>query len=233
MDSLFGALTEAVAANPAIAALAALAWGVLSVVLSPCHLASIPLIIGFIGEQGGTTTRRAFVLALLFSAGILVTIGGIGAITGAAGRVLGDLGANVTYVVAVIFFAIGLHFLGAIPLPLAAVGRRAPARRGTLAAFLLGIVFGVALGPCTFAFMAPMLGITLSLGTNNIPYAVLLLGMYGVGHASVIVAAGTFTEMVQAYLKWSSDSRGVTILRKACGVLVILGGVYLVWRTRT
>lgn len=233
MDSLLGALTEAVSANPAIAALAALAWGVLSVILSPCHLASIPLIIGFIGEQGGTTTRRAFVLALLFSAGILVTIGAIGAITGAAGRMLGDIGANVTYVVAFVFFVIGLHFLGVIPLPFRQVPKRAPAERGTLAAFALGIVFGVALGPCTFAFMAPMLGVTLSLGATNIPYAVLLLGMYGVGHAAVIVAAGTFTDMVQKYLKWSSDSGGVTVLRRACGVLVILGGVYLMWRTGT
>ena len=115
----------------------------------------------------------------------------------ATGRILGDLGAHVAYVMAVIFFAIGLHLLGAIAFPFMAMGKKAPAGRGMLAAFLLGIVFCVALGPCTFAFMAPILGVTLSLGATNTPYAVLLLGMSGVGHATVIVAAGTFTNMVQ------------------------------------
>jgi len=231
MGSLFTTLTEAVAGAPPVAISAAFAWGVLSVLLSPCHLASIPLIIGFIGRQGTTTTRRAFVLALLFAAGILVTIGAVGGITAGLGRMLGDLGANVTYVVAVIFFIIGLHFLGVIPMPFPQSGNKVPAKRGAVAAFTLGIIFGIAVGPCTFAFMAPMLGVTLSVGASNIPYAMLLLGIYGIGHAAVIVAAGTFTEMVQKYLHWSSSSRGVTILRKVCGVLIILAGIYLIWQT--
>jgi cytochrome c-type biogenesis protein len=144
---------------------------------------------------------------------------------------LGDLGANVTYVVAAVFFVIGLHFLGVIPLPFPQSGGRAHSRRGAAAAFTLGIIFGIAVGPCTFAFMAPMLGVTLSLGSTNIPYAMLLIGMYGVGHAAVIVAAGTFTEVVQRYLNWTSGSGAVNILRKVCGVLIIVAGIYLIWRT--
>ena len=230
MTSLFETLTEWVAGAPPVAISAALAWGVLSIVLSPCHLASIPLIIGFIGEQGTTTTRRAFLLSLVFAAGILVTIGAVGGITAALGRMLGDLGANVSYVVAGMFFIIGIHFLGFIPLPFPKPGGRAFARRGLLAAFTLGIVFGIAVGPCTFAFMAPMLGVTLSVGASNVPYAMLLLGVYGIGHAAVIVAAGTSTEAVQDYLNWSSSSRGVTLMRKICGVLIIIAGIYMIRR---
>jgi cytochrome c-type biogenesis protein len=231
MGSLFTTLTEAVGGSPPVAVSAAFAWGVLSVVLSPCHLASIPLIIGFIGEQGATTARRAFHMSLLFAAGILLTIGAVGGVTAALGRMLGDLGANVTYIVAVIFFVIGLHFLGVIPLPFPQSGGKAQPRRGAAAAFTLGIIFGVAVGPCTFAFMAPMLGVTLSLGSTNIPYAMLLIAVYGVGHAAVIVAAGTFTEVVQKYLNWTSGSRAVNILRKVCGALIIIAGAYLIWRT--
>lgn len=196
--------------------------------MSPCHLASIPLIIGFIGEQGTTTVRRAFHLSLLFAAGILTTIAGVGGVTAALGRMLGDLGANVTYVVAAVFLIIGLHFLGFIPLPLPQSGGKKRSKRGSAAAFTLGIVFGIAVGPCTFAFMAPMLGVTLSLGGSNIPYAMLLIGMYGIGHISIIVAAGTFTELVQRYLNWTSGSRAVDILRKVCGVLIIAAGVNLI-----
>jgi len=230
MTSLFETLTEAVAGAPPVAVSAAFAWGILSILLSPCHLASIPLIIGFIGEQSTMTTRRAFALTLLFSAGILVTMAAIGALTAALGRMLGDLGANVTYVVALTFFIIGLHFLGVIPLPLPRAGPKAPSRRGGAAAFALGIIFGIAVGPCTFAFMAPMLGITLSVGVTDIPYAMFLLGAYGVGHASVIIAAGTFAGTVEHYLNWSAGSTGVIMIRKACGVLIIIAGVYLIWR---
>jgi cytochrome c-type biogenesis protein len=229
ITDVFGRLTEAVSGTPSIAVLAALAWGVLSVVLSPCHLASIPLIVGFIGDQAAMTTRRAFALALLFAMGILVTIGLIGAVTAALGRMLGDLGTHTNYIVAAIFFVIGLHFLGLIPMPLSTAGARMGRRRGLLAAFILGLVFGLALGPCTFAYMAPMLGVTLSVARTNVTYGIVLLGAYGVGHSAVIVAAGTFTEVVERYLRWSGRSRSLDVVRKVCGILIILGGVYLIW----
>jgi cytochrome c-type biogenesis protein len=44
----------------------------------------------------------------------------------------------------------------------------------------------------------------------------------------VLVFAGTFTEAVQHYLHWTEKSKGAVILKKICGVLVILGGVYLI-----
>ncbi len=229
MNELFETLTNAVAGTPAVAILAALGWGVLSILLSPCHLASIPLIIGFIGEQGVMPTRRAFSLTLAFALGILATIAAIGIVTASVGRMLGDLGEWTNYLVAIIFFVIGLHLLGVVPLPFKAANARAARRSGVLAAFLLGLIFGLALGPCTFAYMAPMLGITLSVARTNMAYGILLLGAYGVGHCSVIVAAGTFTEVVEHYLKWSGKSRGIDIIKKVCGALVILGGVYLLW----
>ncbi|MFC1800064.1 cytochrome c biogenesis CcdA family protein [Candidatus Eisenbacteria bacterium] len=229
ITEIFEGLAGAVSGTPIIAILASLAWGALSIILSPCHLASIPLIIGFIGEQGVITTRRAFSLALLFSLGILATIGLIGVATAAFGRMLGDLGPHMNYIVAVIFFVIGLHFLGVIPMPFSAANAKVGKRRGALAAFGLGLVFGLALGPCTFAYMAPMLGITLSVARTNMGYGILLLMAYGVGHCSIIVAAGTFTEVVEHYLKWSGRSRGLDLVKKVCGILVIIGGVYLIW----
>ncbi|MFH1221294.1 MAG: cytochrome c biogenesis protein CcdA [Candidatus Eisenbacteria bacterium] len=229
INAVFEHLTEAVSGTPIVAILASVAWGILSIILSPCHLASIPLIIGFIGEQGVVTTRRAFLTALAFALGILVTIGAIGVATGLAGRMLGDLGPRINYFVAIIFFVIGLHFVGVIPMPFSARTGNLGGRRGLLAAFLLGLVFGLALGPCTFAYMAPMLGITLSVARTNMAYGIGLLGAYGIGHCSVIVAAGTFSEVVERYLKWSGKSRGLGLLKKICGILVILGGVYLLW----
>jgi cytochrome c-type biogenesis protein len=197
--------------------------------LSPCHLASIPLIVGFIGKQGQMSTRRAFGISAFFATGILITIGGIGAITFAAGRMMGDVGKYGNYFVAVIFFVVGLHLVGVIPMPWSGPGQVGMKRKGFLAAFILGLVFGIALGPCTFAYMAPVLAVTAKLAATNPLYARELLLAYGLGHCSVIVAAGTSTEAVQRYLHWTDRSRGADILRKVCGVLVLLGGLYLIY----
>jgi len=229
LQELLTTLTRAVEGTPALALGAAMVWGILSILLSPCHLASIPLIVGFIDEQGRISTRRAFAISTLFAVGILITIGAIGAITAAAGRMMGDVGRWGNYFVAAVFFIVGLHLLDVIPMPWSGPGKVGMKRKGMLAAFLLGLVFGIALGPCTFAYMAPMLGVTFKLAATNVGYGILLLAVYGVGHCSVIVAAGTSTELVQRYLNWNEESKGAAILKKVCGGLVLLGGVYLIY----
>jgi cytochrome c-type biogenesis protein len=229
MEKLFTTLTHAVEGTPAIALGAAFVWGILSILLSPCHLASIPLIVGFIGQQERMSTRRAFIISTLFAVGILITIAAIGAATAAVGRMAGDLGRYGNYLVALIFFAVGLHLLGVIPMPWSGPGQVGMKRKGMLAALILGLVFGIALGPCTFAFMAPILGAVFKLAPANFFYAVLLLIVYGLGHCLVIVLAGTCTEIVQRYMNWTEKSRGAVILKKVCGVLVLAGGLYLIF----
>jgi cytochrome c-type biogenesis protein len=45
----------------------------------------------------------------------------------------------------------------------------------------------------------------------------------------VIVVAGTSTELVQRFLNWNEQSKGVAVVKCVCGVLVILGGVWLIY----
>ena len=229
MEKLFTSLTRAVEATPAIAIVASFTWGILSILLSPCHLSSIPLIVGFIDQQGRMSTRRAFVISTLFALGILGTIAAIGAVTAAAGRMMGDVGRYGNYFVAIIFFLVGLYLLDILPMPWSGPGQVGMKRKGLLAALILGLVFGIALGPCTFAYMAPMLGVTFRVASTSLLYGIILLVAYGVGHCSVIVLAGTSTELVQRYLNWSEKSKGAVILKRICGVLVLLAGLYLIY----
>ena len=229
MEQLFTTLSRAVEGSALIALSASLVWGILSIILSPCHLSSIPLIVGFISGQGKMTARQAFGIATTFAVGILVTIGAIGVITASAGRMMGDIGKTGNYIVAAIFFLVGLHLLGVIPMPFAGVGGTKMKRKGLPAAFILGLVFGVALGPCTFAYMAPMLAVTFRLAATNLVYGASLLLAYGIGHCSVIVLAGTSTELVQRYLNWNEGSKGASILKKVCGALVLCGGAFLIY----
>lgn len=221
-------LTKAIEGNPFIAVGASFIWGILSIILSPCHLASIPLIVGYIDEQGQISVKRAFWISVLFALGILVTIALVGLITALAGRMLGDIGAIGNYIVAVIFFVIGLHLLDVIPLPWSGAGSKQIKRKGLIGAFIIGLIFGLALGPCTFAYMAPMLGVVFKVAPEKLLFAIGLLLAYGIGHCSIIVLAGSLTEIVSRYLHWTEKSKGALIVKRICGLLVILGGIYLI-----
>jgi cytochrome c-type biogenesis protein len=144
---------------------------------------------------------------------------------------MGDVGRWGNYFVAAIFFLVGLHLVGVIPAPWSSPGQVNLKRKGLFAAFILGLVFGIALGPCTFAYMAPMLAVAFRLSSSSPLYGAALLLAYGAGHCAVIVLAGTSTELVQRFLNWNEQSRGLTVVKSVCGVLVMLGGLWIIYST--
>lgn len=229
INDIFTILSSALYENFWIALIASFAWGILSVLLSPCHLSSIPLLVGYITRQGNVSVSRTFSISLLFAVGILITIALVGIVTASLGRLIGDIGTIGTYIVAGIFFLIGLYLLDVIKLPFD-VGSVSPVKqKGLIAALILGLLFGIALGPCTFAYMAPILGVVFTMSAENIIGASLLLLFFGLGHCSVIVGAGTLTNKIQRYLDWNENSKALVWVKRICGVLVILGGAYLIY----
>lgn len=211
-----------------LAVLASFGWGILSILLSPCHLSSIPLIVGFISSKGKVTVGRTFNISLVFSVGIMITIALIGFITASLGRLMGDIGGVGNYLVAGIFFLVGLYLLDIIKLNWNA-GTKQTKSTGLLAALILGLLFGLAVGPCTFAYMAPVLGVVFQTAQTSFTLAIVFLLAFGIGHCSVIVGAGTLTGKVQKYLNWSEGSKAILWIKRICGVLVMLGGVYLIY----
>jgi cytochrome c-type biogenesis protein len=221
-------VTKLLYGHPLVGLFGAFIWGILSILLSPCHLASIPLIVGFISQQDKLTTRKAFRISLAFALGILVTIGLIGLVTSLLGRMLGDIGRWSNYLVAGIFVLVGLYLLGIIKLDLPGAVNAKARGKGAWAGFLLGLIFGLALGPCTFAYMAPILAIVLAKSATSLVYGVPLLLAYGIGHCTVIVFAGTFTRVIENYLRWNESSKALNIVKKICGILLIVAAVYMV-----
>jgi len=226
-ESLFTWLTNLVQSTFLLALVGAFLWGVLSILLSPCHLTSIPLVVGYISHQGVKTVRKAFWTSFAFSFGILITIGLIGLVTALLGRMMGDIGRWGNYLVAVVFFIVGLVLLEIIRFDFPGIGQLKFKKKGVLAAFVLGLIFGIALGPCTFAFMAPVLAITLFSPSSGVVKDISLLTLYGLGHCLVIVLAGTFTEVIQKYLNWNEKSKGTLLVKRICGILVIIAGIYM------
>jgi cytochrome c-type biogenesis protein len=231
LNDIFTWLNTLITGNFYIALIGAFLWGVLSILLSPCHLSSIPLVIGYINKQGVQSPKAAFYNSAIFSAGILVTIAVIGVITSALGGLIGDIGTAGNYLVAIVFFAAGLYLLDVIRLDFGSGGVRKVSSKGYTMAFVLGLLFGFGLGPCTFAFMAPVLGVAFHYSTTSMLSAVMLLSLFGLGHCFVIAGAGTLSSKVSSYLKWSENSGKIMVLKKVCGVLVILGGLYFIYLT--
>jgi cytochrome c-type biogenesis protein len=214
-------------AQPGIAVAGAFLWGVASILLSPCHLASVPLIVAYMGRSASLSSWRAAGLSTIFAMGILVTVVVVGAISVVAGRMLGALGGVTNYLVAALLLVVGLELLGAWPFRWSGLPRAETTRRGLAGAFLFGLAFGTALGPCTFAFLAPVVGLTMQTAAARPVFAMFLMLAYAAGHCGVLALAGASGPLLAGYA--TSRARSVNILRRACGVLILAGGLYLVY----
>jgi cytochrome c-type biogenesis protein len=229
IEHLFTWLTLAMNDRFEIAMLAAMGWGVTSIILSPCHLSSVPLVIGYLTSQGPESMKRPYLLSFVFATGILITIALIGALTASAGRMLGDVGVWGNIIVAGVFFIVGLYLMDLIKLPWNGIIPQSSRARGWKSALLLGLIFGIGLGPCTFAYMAPVLGVVFTVATAHPFQGLSLIAAFGIGHCAVIVGAGGAAGTVQKYLNWTDRSRGALWLKRGAGVLVMLSGGYYIY----
>lgn len=229
LNELFQTLNESMAASPAVALAAAFAWGLCSVLLSPCHLASIPLLIAYVNNQDVKTARHAAGLSALFALGILATMGAIGVVTATAGRMTGDTGALGGYVMSAVFILIGLHLMDVVSIPWFGTKKEKVHRKGIGGALLLGLLFGIASGPCTFAFLAPVLAVVFNTASNNTLFGFLMLTLYGLGHCAVLIAAGTSAERAKHFTDWSRETKTARRIKIALGILLILAGLYFLY----
>jgi cytochrome c-type biogenesis protein len=229
---LMQTLGTALNASLPLALGASFIWGLMSMVLSPCHLVSVPLVMGYLQQDTDVKRLSQVKLALVFALGMTVSIGVIGLVTSLLGRIAGDIGTTGNIIMAAVLVYVGVAITGLVNLPLPGAGGRAGHRRkGMMGALVIGIVLGAALGPCTFAFMAPVLALMFTLGSQRLYEAVMLGLFFAAGHGIVVIVAGSYADRIQAFLKWSGESRTARFFRIVCGSLVVLGGVYLLYTT--
>ncbi len=231
MITLFDTLTQAVSGQFALAVAASFAWGVLSILLSPCHLTSVPLVVGYISRQNEATGRHGSLLGLTFAMGLLVSITLIGVITAAMGRLLGDVGMWGMWLGATLLIVFGLYLMDIINLNWSWLRMPTIERAGYSGALLLGLVFGVGLGPCTFAFLAPVLSVVIPMAQASFFKAVIIILSFGVGHSLVYVAGGGLTALIIRYINWSGNNRGPVYIKRLLGFLVFLSGIYFGYAT--
>ena len=170
--------------------------------------------------------RRAFLLSLLFALGLLATLAALGFVAALAGTLFGNVGALPRIAVAVFLVLCGLWLMDVPPLSRIAFTTKAvPSRRGASGALVLGLVYGVILGPCSFAFLAPMIGIVFSAGGGDLGFGIGLMAAFALGHCAAIVAAGTFGDAVRAFLSRRGSGAAATWFKRACGLAVVTAGL--------
>jgi cytochrome c-type biogenesis protein len=192
---------------------------------SPCILASIPLVIGFVGGYAGGNKKQAFFYSLTFVLGLALVMSILGAMAALMGTLFGQVGTYWYFVVAVILMVMGLQLSGMIDLKLGGVSQKfLPQRTGLIGALILGGLFGLVLSPCASPVLAVIL--TLAAVKGEVAYGSSLLFAYALGQGTLVILAGTFTGVIESFLQ-SKGAKFGAIMQQVAGFLIFFAGAYI------
>ena len=220
-------IEQIVAAYPVIAFGAVFLAGVLSSA-SPCVLATIPLVVGFVGGYADGDRMKAFRYSLSFIIGLSLTFTAFGAAAGMLGTMFGTLGGWWYVAAGAVAVVMGLQLLGLYEIPLPIRGNYRPKRGGIAGSFLLGLFFGVVSSPCATPVLVVIL--TLVATKAQILYGVALLFTYAIGHCLLMLAAGTFTGFVEAFVKARGVANFSLWAKRSSGAVVAAVGAWFIWQ---
>ena len=227
-DQWLISVNEWMAGGLAIAYVGAFLWGMVSVLFSPCHLASIPLIVAYVGgQESAVQPRKAVWYAGAFTLGLFITIAIVGIVCALLGRMMGDVGSWWQVLVGAVLIWVALGMLGVQACSMSnALLYRLKLNRGIAGAFGLGLAYGVLSGSCTFGFIAPILAIV------TVPQKVvtgsLMMLLFALGHCLPIVVAGSSTALVRRLTESSAWQGAGAWFRRGAGVVIGLMGVYFI-----
>ena len=227
LESFFLTVNEWIAAGTAIAALGCFLWGMISVAFSPCHLASIPLIVAYVGGQEQTVEiRQAGYYSFAFSSGLFITIALVGIICAILGRMLGDVGNYWHILVGLVLLWVALGMFGVEKCSMSGSLLYRLNLKGIFGAFALGLAYGVLSGSCTFGFIAPILAIITV--QQKVATGILFILLFAIGHCLPIVIAGSSTAAVRRVLENKAWQGAGNWFRKGAGVFIGVLGIYFI-----
>ena len=229
VSSILDSIFEAMYSSGTLQWLGAFLWGVASVILSPCGIAAVPLVVGYIENTDTPTRWGAFKVSCAFCLGIVLNLMLVAFVTSSLGVLLGGYERFLTVIVAAVFILMGLHLIGIIHVHFLSLGNGGSGteRHDLRGAVLLGIVSGLAIGPCSIAYVTPILSLAMSQASQGFLVSFGLILAYALGYSAVLVLAGTFAQLAS---KWLQSKRGDKVLRGLniiCGLSLIAAGIYL------
>ena len=214
-----------IAESPWLAPLAVFGGGVVTAA-NPCVLATVPLLMAYVGGRDDVRSfRRGVTLSVTFVAGLSSVFAALGIVAALAGTMLGDTGPVWDYVVLAVCLLMGAHLIGWIEVPLPNV-TVTPRLRGLPGAFLLGGLFGVVSSPCATPILVIVLAYVAS-SDSSPAYGALLLAAYALGHSLLILVAGASAGLAKSLIQSERFARAGRALRAVAGVLIAAVGVFI------
>lgn len=226
MESILSNVSNVINNSPGLAYLFVFLGGLVSA-SSPCVLAIIPLVIGFIGGYSEGNRKKAILYSLIFALGLSITFTVLGAIASLVGGLFGDVGKFWYYLAAGVAVVMGLYLIGVLNFRLPQPVTLKTKHKGVIGAFLLGLLFGAVSSPCATPVLAVILAFVAT--KAKIVYGTSLLFVYAIGHCALIILAGVFTGFVENYAKSKGVSNFSAITKKISGVLIVLAGLYILY----
>ena len=206
----------------------AFAGGVVASV-SPCSLAMLPIIIGYIGGCSKETPLKTLVqlCSFIFGTAIVFTI--IGVICAVTGSVFASVfGGYFTLIMASLLVVLGLKIIGILDFEIPVIIKTMPqSKTNSLIIYpmLIGIAFALAGTPCSTPILAGII-VFAAMGKNLIA-AIIMLFLFAIGQGIILIVAGLFTSGLKNIKNFSAHTE---LVMKISGFLLIAAGIYLYYK---
>ena len=201
--------------------------GVLASV-SPCSIAMLPLIVGYIGGYSKESTGKTFLQLCCFILGTAIVFTIIGVLCAITGSVFASaFGGYFTVIIASLLLILGLKLFGLLDFEIPTIIKAMPQNRTNsvfLYPILLGMTFALGGTPCSTPILAGIMAFA-AMG-KNLALAILMLFLFSLGQGVIFILAGLFTSALKnmksmtAFTNWGL---------KFSGLLLVAVSFYLYW----
>jgi len=204
MTELLKGLEGYIQTSPLLAFIAVFIGGIL-ISFTPCVYPIIPITIGVIGSTSAGSKTKGFFLSLFYVLGIATMYAVLGAFASLTGRLFGEIGSSpFSYlIVANICIILALMLFDIVPLKIPGIVTKIsvhkPTGKGFFAVYVLGLISGLIIGPCTAAPLGVVLAFVAT--KQNVIYGISLLFTFALGMGVLLIVVGTFAGLLAALPK--------------------------------
>ena len=195
---------------------------------SPCVLATIPLVVGFVGGYAEGDRWKAFRYSLAFIFGLALTFTAFGVAAGLLGTMFGTVGGWWYVAAGIVALVMGGQMMGLYEIRLPLKRDFKPKRGGVPGAFILGLFFGAVSSPCATPVLVVILTYVATKG--QVLYGAALLFTYAIGHCLLMLAAGSVTGFIESFVQAKGAVNFSAWTKRFGGFVVAVVGAYLLWR---
>lgn len=198
--------------------------------ISPCSLAMLPIVIGYIGGFNENDNKNTLLQLTSFVLGSAIVFSIIGILCAITGKVFISIaGGYFLIFVASLLLAMGLHLLGILEINLPTLISKIPSNSNNskyLYPMLLGAIFAIGGTPCSTPILAGIMSFAAI--TNNILISLLMLFMFALGEGVILVFAGMFTNLIKQIDTVAEYSE---VFLKLIGIIMIIASAFLYYKT--